>query len=137
MIRRLRHTLALCSLVALSGCSERYTIEEVWSPDRRHKAVVYSAAYGATTSLNTAVSITDIPAGDLPRHANVFAAIHGTQESPEGPYFGPKITVRWITGDHLEIAYDPRAQVKVKNGTVDGVRISYRVAPQVGLSPRR
>lgn len=126
--------IALCGTF-LSGCYEKRVIAEVWSPDRQHKAVVYAVLGGVTMDLNTNVSILPIPYGEPRLRPNVAAFTHGQTVSPEGPYWGPAITVRWITGSTLEVAYDPRAQVFKKASRVDGVRIVYRAEAQTGLPP--
>lgn len=122
-------------VITLSSCYEKRVIEEVWSPDRKHRAVMYAVLGGQTMDLNTNVSILPIPGGDPGIRANVASFTHGPVVSPEGPYGGPVVTARWLTPSTLEIAYDPRAQRFPKSATVDGVRVVYRVTPQTGLPP--
>lgn len=113
--------MLLGSVVA--GCYEKAVIQEVWSPDREHKAVVYAVLGGATMDLNTGVSILPIPGGKPRIRSNVVTFTHGATVAPEGPYGGPAIEVRWLTPRTLEVAYDPKAQVFKRADVVDGIRV--------------
>lgn len=124
------------AIVLLGGCGpSNSTIQEVWSPNRRQKAVVYTAHGGATGSLNTNVSVLEAPFGKPGLRPNTFSVIHGDTLAPEGPYFGPAITVRWIDPSTVEIRYDPRAHVMKKASRIGDTRVVYVVEPQQGLPP--
>ena len=103
-------------------------IEEHWAPDRRHKAVVFTATGGG--DLHTDVSVLP-PEREKPGWPpNAFTALHEQEGSPSGAFFGPRITVRWLGPSELEISYDPRAKTLRRHEEVDGVRVVYRIAEQ-------
>jgi len=136
--RRVTGAVAVLAIGLSTSClggSSKSVIQEVWSPDRLHKAVVYTVHGGATVALNTCVSIVAAPFGELPRKPNVFWAQHGAPDSPEGPYWAPVITVRWVDASLLEIDHDPRARVNQRVSRIDGIRVRYRAVPQQGLPP--
>jgi hypothetical protein len=121
----------LCCVPLLAACDQPISpIAEIPSPDGRLRAVVFTSHGGnATSSLHTSVSI--VPDGEAPGWPpNTFTALHRDEGSPQGPFFGPSITVRWVDARTLEIAYDPRASALRRNEEVGGVRVRYVVTPQ-------
>jgi hypothetical protein len=62
---------------------------------------------------------------------NAFTALHHDEGSPEEEQFGgPKVTVRWIDAETLEISHDPRASTLRRHTKVEDIRVLYRVAEQ-------
>ena len=135
---RVRSCLGLfAALLLASGCGSSEIVQQVWSPDWEHKAVVFTYRGGATVRANTIVSVLDDVYAKPGRSSVVFSAQNGSDDSPIGPYMGPAVSLRWLDGRTLQIDYDPRARVLRKEERMNGARIVYRVEPQVGIPPRR
>jgi hypothetical protein len=101
------------------GCTmfscENEVIERVVSPDGSLEAIIFDRECGATTSSTTQVSV-HIAGATLPDEGgNVFVAATDQSHGPLGPWGGPKVSVRWIDTDTLQISYDPRTHVSSRN----------------------
>jgi hypothetical protein len=98
----------------LSGGCANEQLNEVPSPGGARRAVVFQRDCGATTPFSTQISV--LPRGvALPdSNGNVFVADTDRGRAPAGPGGGPGVSVRWLTPDTLEVRYDPRARVFVK-----------------------
>ena len=107
-----------------AGCGNEQ-LSEVASPDRARRAVVFQRDCGATTPFSTQVSI--LPAGaTLPDSSgNVFVADTEHGRADAGPGGGPRVSVRWIAGDTLELRYDPRARIFVQEAHVLGTNVRF------------
>jgi hypothetical protein len=119
--------LLACAAV-LSACAHDVRIlEEHRSPGGRRKAVVFTTRGGA--ELHTSVSVLRAGAKKPGWPPNAFTALHHDDGSPEeGRFGGPKVTVRWVDAETLEISYDARASTLRRHRDVNGVRVVYRVA---------
>lgn len=120
--------VALC--VALLGCGacsrDLPVIEDVASPDKRHRALVYtSKAGGVASDLHTSISIVNGPSEGLGWPPNTFTATHGSEVTPAGAYFGPLLAVRWRGSDTLEIVHDHRVSILRQKTEVGDVRVIY------------
>jgi hypothetical protein len=113
-------TLSLAGCV----CSNR-VIEEVASPDDKRKAVIFMRDCGATSGANTQVSILSNRFAMLVGGGNVFIADHNHGRASTGRYGGPAVSVSWIDNQHLEIRFDPRARVFLKETAMSKVSIRY------------
>lgn len=127
----MRHARAVLLIAGfLVGCREYKVIEEASAPDGRHRAVIFTTRIGGTGSdLHTSVSVLS-PSGGLRWPPNAFTATHGPGVTPAGPYFGPRVQVRWIAPDTLEITHDPRASLLRRYADVRGVHVRYRAVLQ-------
>jgi hypothetical protein len=126
--------VSLTLLLGLAGgCGSNAVIQEVWSPDWHHKAVVFTYRGGATVRHNTIVSVLDDLEAGPGRSSVAFSAENGTPDSPVGPYMSPVVELKWLDGRTLQIAYDPRAEVFQKRDSMNGVRIVYLVQRQKGI----
>jgi len=96
-----------------------------YSPTKRLKAVVFERNCGATTGFSTQISIMSANS-DLPNKAgNVFVADTNHGKSPAGPGGGPPVEVEWKGESSLNITYDNRAGVFLRNDSQNGVTITY------------
>ena len=128
-------TIGLCTLLCallFSGCDRTYrVIEEVRAPDGGHRAVVFTTdGQGVGSSLHTSVSVLGSGRSKLGWPPNAFTATHGPEPTPAGPFFGPKVSVRWLAADTVEITFDPRASALRQRPEVNGVQVRYRRALQ-------
>ena len=119
---------AVLSMAALAGCEpncENKRVADVLSPDRSHKAAVYSSLCGFNIASNTQLSI--LPAADSAHgRSNVFGANVSGGETARGPHGGPLVSARWLDDRTLEIAYDTAASVIWREERLDDFIIRYR-----------
>ena len=111
----------------LSGGCANQLLNDVPSPGGARHAVVFQRDCGATTAFSTQVSI--LPAGTtLPDiSGNVFVADTDHGRAQRGPGGGPRVSVRWIASDTLELRYDSRARIFVQE--VHGPGAAVRFVP--------
>jgi hypothetical protein len=131
----MRTTRVLAALLAVlaAGCNRTYdVIEEVPAPDGSHRAVVFTTGGvgGIGSELHTSVSVLRSDRSRLDWPPNAFTVTHGPEPTPEGPLFGPRVSVRWMTPDTVEITYDPRASPLRTRTEAGGVHVRYRTALQ-------
>ena len=111
-----------------SGMCGTYVLEEVPSPYKKLKAVVFEIDCGATTGHNTPVAIvaanldTKSP-GSFPR--GFFLAELDGGRVPPGQHGGPEVRVRWRSESMLFVEHHQFAQVIRANGVAGGVAIEY------------
>ena len=103
--------VALTACLDLGGSCVNEQLDAVASPDGTHRAVVFQRDCGATTGFSTQISVLAAGAALPDSSGNVFSADTDHGRAPAGPGGGPRVSVRWITNDTLEIRYDARARV--------------------------
>jgi hypothetical protein len=122
---------AMLAPLLLGGCDPcgDEVVQHEPSPYGRGTAIVYVRNCGATTDYATHVALVGhVDAG--PRDRNVFfVADTNDGAAPEGPGGGPRVRVRWIDGNHLEVGYHPRARTFRKESKHGRVRITYVALP--------
>lgn len=130
-VRRLMLAAALVPLL-LGGCGagcEDEVVQHEPSPFGEGVAVVFVRDCGATAGIATQVAlIGQANAGSRDRNV-VFAADANGGAVPEGPGGGPRVRVRWIDGNHLEVAHHPRARTLRAETEHGSVRITHTVLP--------
>ncbi len=115
--------VASCSFLDLSdGCGNE-VIQEIVSPDKRLKAVIFQRDCGATTDFSTQVSILDAGEKLPPQGGNVFVCDSSHGKAPAGAGGGPPVEVTWIANDALKIIHDTDARIffaanKYKNAEI-------------------
>jgi hypothetical protein len=115
----------------LGGCNlcGDEVVQHEPSPYGRGAAVVFVRNCGATTDYNTQIALIGHVDGE-PRDRNVFfVADDDDGAAPEGPGGGPRVRVRWIDGNHLEVAHHPRARAIQRADSHGGIRITYVALP--------
>jgi hypothetical protein len=123
--------------ILLAGCGDgcrNDIVSRIASPDRGHSAVLFQRDCGATTGFSTQISV--LPAGGEPADGgNVFRADSGRDAAIRiGSWQGPWAEMRWLSPRHLLIRYAAGARVFAKAEQMNGIRISYELAP---VSPAR
>lgn len=129
---RIRLGLAAVLLPLLLGgcnmCADEVVQHEP-SPFGRGAAVVFVRNCGATTDYSTQVALIGHVDAE-PRKRNVFfVADTNNGDAPSGAAGGPRVRVRWIDGNHLEVAHHPRARAFRAEAQHGSVRISYVPLP--------
>jgi hypothetical protein len=111
-----------------AGCTEEVVQHEP-SPYGRGAAMVFVRECGETAGVVTQVALIGHVDAE-PRKRNVFfVADTNDGAAPSSPAGGPRVRVRWIDGNHLEVAHHPRAGVIQQEAQHGSVRISYVPLP--------
>jgi len=104
---------------------ENIFVEEVLSPSREMKAVVFQRKCASARDYATQVSIhpasTLLPMGI----GNVFIANTNSGAAPSSPPGGPTVKVTWRTETHLELSHHPNARVFLSETLIEGVTVEY------------
>ncbi|BHH82375.1 hypothetical protein LA52FAK_06640 [Desulforhopalus sp. 52FAK] len=131
--------IAFCLFITLVGiathdlCAETI-ISEKYSPNQILKAKVYQVDCGATTGFNTQVDISWVKNSSLipifqniygKKSTKVFLAQNGHGQDTFGKHGGPEVIIKWRNNKELDVDYNYRADVKIKNSRVKGVEISF------------
>jgi hypothetical protein len=106
------------------GCGVE-PITATLSPDARLQVVAFEYDCGATTDFSTQVSVLPAGASLSNKPGNVIRLEPNGNAAPRGPGGGPRVLVKWVSTDSLEISFDQRDRLIVQNRTVHGVRIGY------------
>jgi hypothetical protein len=110
------------------ACANQY-LNELAAPGGQHRAVVFERDCGATTGFTTQVSVLRVGAALPDSGGNVFRAEFRPDSTRApvtvGPGGGPRVSVRWLAADTLEVRYDARATVFGKDATVAGLAIRF------------
>jgi hypothetical protein len=113
-----------------SGCADEVVQHEP-SPYGRGAAMVFVRECGGATGTGTVTQVALIGHVDAePRERNVFfAADTNDGAAPSAPGGGPRVRVRWIDGNHLEVAHHPRVRAIQRAQSHGGIRITYVPLP--------
>jgi hypothetical protein len=104
----------------------------VQSPNGLKKAVVFYRDCGSTTRFFTEVSILD-QTEDLPNETgNVFTVDDDDGKATSSEGRGPKVLVRWLSNNEIEISSDPNGRVFLKESSYHYVRIRHLSLPSKG-----
>jgi hypothetical protein len=131
----MRHALMLLAALPLAACTGDDCADTVAarlvSPDGKHAAILFDRDCGATTGFSTHISV--LPAGDKPSgKGNAFIA-DDEDGAPAASWGGPWVEMRWLAPDRLEIRYDPKARIFLRQAAAGGVKIDFRsVSPPPG-----
>jgi len=99
------------------------------SPNRKLKAVVFERSCGATTGFSTQVSILQTGSVLENAGANLFVADTDHGRAPSGFGGGPEVRFLWISDSSAELQYHPLARTYLALPEVEGVQVSFLVAP--------
>jgi hypothetical protein len=110
-----------------AGCEEEVVQHEP-SPYGRGAAVVFVRACAEADVVTQVALIGHVDAAPGPRNV-FFAADDNGGAAPAGPAGGPRVRVRWIDGNHLEVAHHPRVRTTRAETAHGPVRITYTALP--------
>ena len=125
-------TIGGCNLVLdylFSGMCGTTVFDEIPSPNKQLKAVVFQIDCGATTDFNTQVAIVKSSfdtsdATSLPK--GFFVADRGHGSAPAGMTRGPEIHLTWESDKILNLQYHRLASVFRSEDQQHGVTIKYQ-----------
>ena len=113
-----------CLFFDPDGCGNE-VLQEIPSPDKNLKAVIFHRDCGATTDFSTQVSIIAIDKV-LPNEAgNIFVCDSDHGKTPAGSGGGPPIEVRWKQDGVLEIVHDSDVRIIFAATNLDKIKIEY------------
>lgn len=120
--------LGLLFFLSSTFLCQNDVIQEVYSPDRRHKAIVYERNCGATTGWSTQISVID-GADSLPRRSgNVYKA--------DGYPDWFAIRLSWEDNDSLVIEHNGKPLPIQARDRIGGIRVRY-VENRTDIMPPR
>jgi hypothetical protein len=111
-----------------SGMCSTTVIDEVASPNRKLKAILFQIDCGATTGLNSHVAIvpSDKDVSDKGSLSESFLAVDGNHgHAPAGKGGGPEVRMNWMSDTRLEIKYHDLARIIRAQASSKGIEISY------------
>lgn len=113
----------------LSGICETTVFDEIPSPSKKLKAVVFQIDCGATTDFNTQVAIVKASfdtsdANSLPKGFFLADKDHG--RAPAGITKGPEVRLTWESDKTLNLQYHQFTRVFRSESEQRGVTIKYQ-----------
>ena len=110
-------------------------LQEVQSPNKQSRVVIFQRSCGATTGYSTQVSVlfqkeafyTESTWFKSTSQANCFTCDSDGKAAP-GPGGGPVVKARWLSEQNVEIEYDELARTFLKNTKVGNVEVTYKPA---------
>lgn len=114
---------------AFSGMCSKTVFDEIASPNRKLKAVVFQVDCGATSDFNTQVAV--VKASFNRSHANAlpkgfFVADRDHGRVPAGITKGPEVRLHWESDELLKVEYPQLARVFRSEEKQRGVTIQYQ-----------
>jgi hypothetical protein len=130
-MKKLLYTLAvfIATLVTMDACTDmcgNQVIEEVRSPNKKLKAIIFTRDCGATTGFSTQLSIIENDDQLENETGNTFIL----SDKAKGPVFdngGSKIRVTWTDNNTLIVYFDKTTYVGRQKAEVDDVKIHYEL----------
>src|SRR5262249_46373779 len=116
-------------MAILSGCGSdlcrNRELQTIHSPDGKLKVVVFQRDCGATTGINTQISLLHINVRLPEDGGNTFIADTDHGKAPAGLGGGPDAKLQWVSERELIVKYDRRARVFRSERLVEGVTVRY------------
>lgn len=111
------------------GACKNTIIEEILSPDKKNKIVIFTRDCGATTGYSTQVSL--LPQDDNLKNdgGNIFIADTDHGKAPAGPAGGPMIIAAWESNDKIKLKYNEQARIFKAEEEFKGIKINYNKVP--------
>ena len=124
-------------VLSIAGCEStcaNQVLQEVPSPDKQLKAVVFQRDCGATTGFSTQVSVIKVDEKLQNTKGDVFSADTDHGKVPSGPGGGPAVEIIWKEPHQLQITHSQHAriflaakEIKVSTGIFksEAIQITY------------
>jgi len=123
--------LAVAAISCASPCQNEI-ISQVQSPNGLLNAIVFQRDCGSTTGFSTQVSILDQSEALADSSGNIFTVDDDHGKATSGPNGGPKVLVRWLSNNEIEISSDSNARVFLKEISYRSVMIRHVSLPAKG-----
>ncbi len=95
----------------LSSACKNSIIEEIPSPDKKYKIVIFTRDCGATTDYSTQVSLLSENDKLQNKVGNILIADTDHGKAPAGPGGGPLINASWENNDKIVLQYNKQARI--------------------------
>jgi hypothetical protein len=118
--------LANTGCLDLSKGCENEVVQEVISPNKTYRVLIFEHNCGATTGYSTHISILPISTQFSNDMGNVFICDGDHGKAPSGLGGGPPVLVEWKNENSLVITYDSRSRVFSSITYLQGITISYQ-----------
>ena len=102
-------------------CNE--IIEQIVSPDKNNKLVIFQRDCGATTGFSTQISIIEVNQILKNEGGNIFIADTNHGAAPSGPGGGPKVIANWDNNNQITIKYHANARIFKELKKAHGINI--------------
>ncbi|WPP49079.1 hypothetical protein [Catalinimonas niigatensis] len=116
--------LLTCVGVAVDDMCGNEIIQEIPSPNRKLKAVIFTRNCGATTGYSTHISLLPVTQKLLNTGGNILIT-SGNGNAPSWEFGGVPVEVVWISKYSLKISYPGEAKTFTKETNFDEVAIVY------------
>jgi hypothetical protein len=100
-------------------------IEEIPSPNKGFKAVIFTRDCGATTGYSTQLSIIDNSANLDNEAGNVLIMSDKTGDGLTSDNGGAKVNATWTSDTTITIYFDSRTEVRKQEPEINGIKASY------------
>ncbi len=109
-----------------TGLCANKVYKEVYSPNNKIKAVLFSRDCGATTDFSTQISIMyQYESLKNNESGNLFISDSDHGKAPRGITGGSPVKIDWITDDSIHITYHSDARIFKRNIKWRGIKIGY------------
>lgn len=116
----------LFHLFDTTGLCANKVFKEVFSPNKKIKAVLFSRDCGATTDFSTQISIMhQYESLKNKETGNLFISDSDHGKAPRGITGGSPVKIDWITDDSIHITYHSDARIFKKIMKCKGIKIGY------------
>jgi hypothetical protein len=113
-----------CMDYFFGGMCGNQIVEEIPSPNKKLKAIIFTRDCGATTGFSTQLSILEIDDELENETGNTFIL----SDKAKGPVFdngGSKIKVIWVNDNSLTVYFDRRTDVGKQEEEVEDIEVTY------------
>jgi hypothetical protein len=107
-----------------AGCADEVVQHEP-SPYGHGAAMVFVRSCGDAEGFSTQVALIGHVDAEPGRRNVFFMANTNGGAAPAGPAGGPRVRVRWVDGNQLEVAHHPRVHASQRETQHGPVRIRY------------
>jgi hypothetical protein len=115
-----------CTHLLWGGMCGNQIIEEIPSPNKEFKAVIFTRDCGATTGYSTQLSIIKISANLENEGGNVLTMSDKTGDGLTSENGGVKVEATWSTDTTITIYLDNRTDFITHVDEINGIKVSYK-----------
>lgn len=120
-------TVYACMDMVWGDMCGNQTIEEVQSPDKKYKAVVFTRDCGATTGYSTQLSIIETSEQLENETGNTFILSDKVGDGLTFDTGGARIEVNWTDENSLTVYFDSKTDFTKQETAIDNIKVSYEL----------
>lgn len=118
-------TVYACMDMVWADMCGNQTIEEVQSPNKKYKAVIFTRDCGATTGYSTQLSIIETSDRLDNETGNTFILSDKVGDGLSFDNGGARIKVIWTTENSLAVYFDSKTDFTKQETDIDDIEVSY------------